>query len=50
MEINNKILISLLGITFESNSGIELLFVISLILLFAKPRFVCFAYSAAARS
>ena len=42
-----SILISLLGITFESNSGIELLFVISLILLFAKPRFVCFAYSGA---
>ncbi|MGL5378415.1 PDZ domain-containing protein [Clostridium sp.] len=42
-----SVILSVLGIVFEKNSGIELLFVVSLMLLFFKKRFVGFAYSGA---
>ena len=41
-----SLILSHLGIVFKENSGIELLFMISILLMFIKPRFVCFSYSA----
>lgn len=40
-----SILLSYLGIIFDENSGIELLFLISIVLMFIKPKFMCFSYS-----
>lgn len=42
-----SIILSILGIVFNQNSGIELIFIVSLFLLFIKKRFVCFSYSGA---
>lgn len=42
-----SIILSSLGIVFNENSGIELIFMISLLLLFIKKRFICFSYSGA---
>lgn len=39
--------LSLLGIVFNENSYIELIFMISILLMFIKPRFICFSYSGA---
>ncbi|MBW6411437.1 signal protein PDZ [Clostridium weizhouense] len=38
---------SMLGIRFGENSGIFYLFGISIVLMFIKPRFICFSYSGA---
>lgn len=35
------------GIVFKENSGIQALFILSIFLMFIKPRFVCFSYSGA---
>lgn len=40
-----SILLSYSGIVFDENSGIELLFLISIMLMFIKPKFMCFSYS-----
>lgn len=40
-----SIVLTYLGVIFDENSGIEILFMISLLLMFYKPRFFCFAYS-----
>lgn len=38
---------SALGIVFNINSYIEMIFIISILLMFVRPRFICFSYSAA---
>ncbi|MGL5351909.1 MAG: PDZ domain-containing protein [Clostridium sp.] len=43
-----SVILSSLGIVFNSNSGIEYIVILSLILVFIKKRFVCFSYSGAA--
>lgn len=45
--IIGSLILTSLGIVFTDNSGIIYLFMISIILMFIKPRFVCFSYSAA---
>ena len=40
-----SLILSLLGITFSENSGIEFVFMISILILFYKPKFVYFPYS-----
>ena len=42
-----SLLFSYLGIMFPENSGIEFLFLISILLMIFKPRLFCIAYSAA---
>lgn len=42
-----SIFIVLLGIVFDENSGIELLFLLSIIVLFTKKKFIKFAYTGA---
>ena len=42
-----SLILSMLGIVFNENSGIEIMFMISVLLLFLKKRFICFAYSGA---
>lgn len=42
-----SIIFSCLGIVFPENSGIQLLFIVSVLLNFIKPRFICFSYSGA---
>ncbi|EHJ02295.1 C-terminal PDZ domain-containing protein [Clostridium sp. DL-VIII] len=42
-----SLIFSSLGIVFTENSGIMFLFFISILLAFAKPRLICFSYSAA---
>lgn len=42
-----SLMLSLLGIIFNENSGIEIMFMISILLLFIKKRFICFSYSGA---
>lgn len=42
-----SLILTSLGVVFSSNSGIEYLFVISIILMFIKPRLICFSYSGA---
>ncbi|MGL4874683.1 MAG: PDZ domain-containing protein [Clostridium sp.] len=34
-----------LGIAFKQNSGVQIIFIISIVLMFIKPRFGCFSYS-----
>lgn len=43
-----SLMLSTLGIVFNENSGIVIMFMISILLLFVKKRFICFAYSGAA--
>ena len=43
----SSLLLSYLGVMFGENSGIHLMFVFSLLLLFFSPRFICFSYSGA---
>ncbi|MGL5617321.1 MAG: signal protein PDZ [Sarcina sp.] len=45
--ILGSMLLSILGVTFGENSGIEAIFIISFILMFYKKRMACFAYSGA---
>lgn len=42
-----SIIFTSLGIVFNEESGIQFLFLLSIILMLIKPRFVCFSYSAA---
>lgn len=42
-----SLILSLLGVTFYENSGIEFVFMISILMLFYKHKFVEFAYSSA---
>ncbi|WP_291650635.1 PDZ domain-containing protein [Clostridium sp.] len=42
-----SLIMSSLGIIFNENSGIEIMFMISILLLFIKKRFICFSYSGA---
>lgn len=42
-----SLILSHLGVIFDENSGIEFLFMISIVLTFIKPRLVCFSYSGA---
>ena len=42
-----SLMLSSLGIIFNENSGIEIMFMISVLLLFVKKRFICFSYSGA---
>lgn len=45
--IIGSIILNIFGIVFDENCRIEILFLISLIFMFIKPRFICFSYSAA---
>ena len=42
-----SVLLNLLGVTFSENSGIGFIFIVSILLLYFKKRFVCFSYSGA---
>lgn len=42
-----SIMLNSLGIVFDQNSGIMYLFLISMLLMFIKPRLICFSYSGA---
>jgi hypothetical protein len=42
-----SILLSYLGIVFDENSAVDLIFLISIILMFWSPRLICFSYSGA---
>lgn len=42
-----SIILNISGIVFDENCRIEILFLLSLIFMFIKPRFICFSYSAA---
>ena len=42
-----SIILTILGITFSENSGVEFVFIASILLMFYRPRFVCFSYSSA---
>lgn len=42
-----SIILTYLGVIFDANSGIEFLFIISIVLAFIKPRYICFSYSGA---
>lgn len=44
--IVGSLILTMLGITFYENSGIELVFMISILMLFYRSKFVEFAYSA----
>ncbi|SHE69919.1 PDZ domain-containing protein [Clostridium fallax] len=46
--ILGTLLLTYLGVTFDESTPIEILFIISIIFMLLKPRFVCFAYSGAA--
>lgn len=45
--IIGSIMLSSVGVIFTENSGIIYLFMISIVLMFIKPRFICFSYSGA---
>lgn len=40
-----SIILSYLGVMFDENSGIEFIFLISILLMFWNPRFICFSYA-----
>jgi hypothetical protein len=42
-----SLILTSLGVVFSANSGIEYLFIISILLMFIKPRLICFSYSGA---
>ena len=42
-----SIILAYTGIIFTGNSGIEILLLIAIVLMFIKPRFICFSYSGA---
>lgn len=42
-----SIMISYLGIVFDENSSVDLIFLLSIMLMYWSPRFICFSYSAA---
>ena len=41
------VILSYLGVVFDENSSVDLIFLISVVLMFWNPRFMCFSYSAA---
>lgn len=41
-----SLMLKLIGIKFSQNSGVEIMFVLSLIFMKIKPRMICFSYSA----
>lgn len=43
----SSIILSFLGVAFDENSAIYLIFLISILFMMIKPRFICFAYSGA---
>ncbi|MCY6483305.1 PDZ domain-containing protein [Clostridium aestuarii] len=45
--ILGSIALSYLGVGFDENTSIELIFLISIVLIFINPRFICFSYSGA---
>lgn len=42
-----SLMIGFLGVMFSRNSGIEFIFIVSIIMIFVKKRFTCFSYSGA---
>jgi hypothetical protein len=42
-----SLILTSLGVVFSENSGISYLFIISIVLMFIKSRFICFSYSGA---
>ena len=42
-----SVVLSILGVVFNENSGIEIMFIISIFLIFIKKKYICFAYSGA---
>ena len=42
-----SLILTSLGVVFSANSGIAYLFIISILLMFIKPRLICFSYSGA---
>lgn len=42
-----SIMISYLGIVFDEKSSVDLIFLLSIVLMYWSPRFICFSYSAA---
>jgi hypothetical protein len=42
-----SIMLSYLGIIFDENSSVDLIFLLSIVLMYWSPRFICFSYSAA---
>jgi hypothetical protein len=42
-----SLILTSLGVVFNHNSGIAYLFIISIFLMFIRPRLICFSYSAA---
>ncbi len=42
-----SVIMSYLGITFNNNSSVELIFLASIVFMFFNPRFICFSYSGA---
>lgn len=42
-----SLLLSFIGVVFDENSKVYLIFVISLILMFWNPKYICFSYSGA---
>ena len=42
-----SVILSYLGVIFDENSAIGLIFLVSLLLMFANPRYICFSYSGA---
>ncbi|NLZ34951.1 MAG: PDZ domain-containing protein [Clostridiales bacterium] len=40
-----SVILALLGVMFNENSGIEFIFLISIVLLFFKKKYMCFSYS-----
>ena len=42
-----SIILTSLGVVFNKDSGIIYLFLISILLMFIKPKFICFSYSGA---
>ena len=41
------VILSYLGVIFDEQSAVDLIFLISIVLMFWSPRFMCFSYSAA---
>ena len=42
-----SMMLTLAGVVFEETSYIQILFLISIVLMFIKPRYICFSYSGA---
>lgn len=45
--IIGSVALTLLGVAFDKSSGIQFIFIVSLLLMLIKPRFICFSYSGA---